>query len=93
MYQCFHCLENKVVWDNDYNYDDLGYDGDGIVHKLHCCNCGAEIEYKISLNKDDSILKEIMDFCESCPSSQDCPEDECVLYRIEKIIEKENDNG
>ena len=36
---------------------------------------------------EDEILKEITSFCgEECCSNQNCPEEECVLYRIEKIV-------
>ena len=35
---------------------------------------------------DNKILLEIANFCETCPSHESCPEEECVLYRIEKII-------
>lgn len=34
------------------------------------------------------ILIEITNFCEECHSHECCPEEECVLFRIEKIIEK-----
>ena len=36
----------------------------------------------------NKILLEITDFCETFPSHELCPEEECVLYRIEKIILK-----
>lgn len=41
-------------------------------------------------NKKTSIvLDEITNFCnEECASKTNCPEDECILYRIEKIIEE-----
>lgn len=32
MYECFHCCKRTVIWDNDFSYEDMGYDGDGIVH-------------------------------------------------------------
>ena len=47
MYECFHCGEKAVVWDNDFSFEDYGLDGDGIVHACHCSNCGARIEYYI----------------------------------------------
>lgn len=50
MYQCFHCGSESVVWDADFSYEDFGLIGDGIVHCCHCCNCGADIEYKIRLD-------------------------------------------
>ena len=37
----------------------------------------------------NAILNETTTFCEECGSREICPEDECVLYRIEKIVEKE----
>ena len=44
----------------------------------------------------EQILTEITDFCELCPNHENCPEEDCVLFRIEQIIEdvsnsKEND--
>lgn len=44
MYECFHCLLKTVIWDSDFNGEDLGYEG-GLVHICHCTNCGAEIIY------------------------------------------------
>ena len=51
MYECFHCLQKAVIWDSDFDLSDMGYEGEGVVHILHCTNCGAEIEY-ISRNKE-----------------------------------------
>lgn len=53
MYECFHCGEKTVVWDNDFSFEDMGYDGDGIVHICHCANCGAEIEYRIPFSNSE----------------------------------------
>ena len=36
----------------------------------------------------NKILLEISIFCETCSSHENCPEEVCVLYRIEKIILK-----
>lgn len=54
------------------------------------------VEYIESLEDDsgiielkNKILDETTTFCEECSSRENCPEDECVLYRIEQIIEKE----
>ncbi len=47
MFECFHCLSKSVIWDNDFTYEDVGMDGEGIVHMLHCENCGATIEYYV----------------------------------------------
>ena len=47
MYECFHCGQRSVIWDNDYMFEDMGYLGEGLIHLCHCTNCGAEIEYRI----------------------------------------------
>lgn len=53
MFECFHRLCRSVVWDCDYNFEDFGYEGEGVVQVLHCENCGAEIEYRVPMNKDE----------------------------------------
>ena len=37
----------------------------------------------------NKILKQITEFCKLCNSHNNCPEDDCVLFRIEKITLKE----
>lgn len=51
-FECFHCLHMAVVWDSDFDFDDFGYEGEGIVHELHCCNCGASITYVVPIEKE-----------------------------------------
>ena len=34
----------------------------------------------------EKVLDEIYEFCEECPSANCCPEEECVLFRIEQIV-------
>ena len=53
MFECFHCGQRSVIWDNDFDAEDYGYPIAGIVHCLHCTNCGAEIEYVIYEGEDD----------------------------------------
>jgi len=52
-YQCFHCGHHTVTWNSDFDFEDMGYEGQGIVHLCHCSNCGAEIEYRIPIDEDD----------------------------------------
>lgn len=33
----------------------------------------------------EEILTEITNHCEECPQHECCPENDCVLYRIEQI--------
>lgn len=58
MYQCFHCLSNSVIWDADFDFEDFGYEGQGIVHICHCTNCGAEIEYRVPISDDEDAEEE-----------------------------------
>lgn len=51
MYECFHCGSRSVCWDSDFDFEDFGMEGEGIVHVLHCSNCGAEIEYYIPMEE------------------------------------------
>lgn len=53
MYECFHCGHKSVIWDSDFTFDERGYNGYGIVHFLHCANCGAEIEYAVAIRDDN----------------------------------------
>ena len=53
VFECFHCGQRSVIWDCDYDYEDFGYEGEGIVQVLHCDNCGARIEYLIDYGGDD----------------------------------------
>ncbi|MBO7614993.1 MAG: hypothetical protein J6T15_04795 [Bacilli bacterium] len=38
----------------------------------------------------EKIMQEITQFCSTCNSSDCCPEDDCVLFRIEKIVCEED---
>lgn len=43
------------------------------------------------MKKKDEILKEITSFCEEhCGERECCPEEECVLWRIEQIVVSED---
>jgi len=53
MYECFHCGKKSVIWDGDFTFDEMGYEGEGVVNCCHCTNCGAEIEYKVRIPKED----------------------------------------
>ena len=55
MFECFHCGNKSVIWDSDFTFDDCGYEGEGLVHFLHCNNCGAEIEYRISEDPEEEV--------------------------------------
>lgn len=58
MYECFHCGSRAVIWDSDFTYEDCCYDGEGLVHFLHCTNCGAWIEYRIDIGDEDDGIQD-----------------------------------
>ena len=37
----------------------------------------------------ERVLNEISNFCEECENRESCSEEQCILYRIEKIVEPE----
>ena len=43
MYQCFHCLNNSVIWSGDFTFEDMGYEGEGVVHICYCTHCGRKL--------------------------------------------------
>ena len=53
-YQCFHCLHNAVYWQADFSFEDYGMEGEGIVHVCKCAHCGADIEYYIRLDEEET---------------------------------------
>lgn len=52
MFECFHCGNRSVIWDSDYDAEDMGYEWKGIVQMLHCTRCGAVIQYWIGEDDD-----------------------------------------
>jgi hypothetical protein len=61
MYECFHCGCRSVIWDSDFDFEDFGYEGEGIVHICHCTNCGAEIEYRVPIETTDRNVKNLIE--------------------------------
>ena len=59
MYECFHCGQKSVIWDSDFDFSDMGYPGEGVVHVCHCENCGAYIEYQISCEDEETDRKSV----------------------------------
>lgn len=86
MYKC-NCCGNTV-------HDDF------IVneHDIECRECNAkfsegeiaEIHSEFGF-VETSIMTEVIEYClHECCNSDECKEYECVLFRIEKIIENNN---
>lgn len=48
---CPNC-GHEIIWQSDFDFDDLGYEGDGIVSFYSCPHCGADIEVRIPISTE-----------------------------------------
>lgn len=49
---CWFC-GGKMVWQSDWNYDEIHGEGDGIVAILGCSQCGAEAQFSLRTDKEE----------------------------------------
>lgn len=54
MGECWYCQQRTLVWQSDFNYDEIFGEGEGIVSYLKCSNCGAEAEFSSKLGEGDN---------------------------------------
>lgn len=50
--KCFLC-GGKVFWQSDFDFEDYGYEGKGIVQNFACPKCGAEYEVRSAFKDAD----------------------------------------
>ena len=50
--KCWHCNE-EVIWGGDFDYEDYGMDGEGIVSNLSCSKCSAFYECYLPIGEED----------------------------------------
>ena len=43
MRECLNCGKKSLIWKNDFDFEDYGYEGNGTISVYHCANCGAEV--------------------------------------------------
>ena len=48
---CWLC-GGRLIWGADFDAEDYGYEGDGIVATLHCSSCGADVTY-VLINEEE----------------------------------------
>ena len=53
---CWHCNE-ELIWGADFDYEDYGMDGDGIVSTFSCSNdnCDVFVEVFLTLKEEDEL--------------------------------------
>ena len=51
---CPYCGDS-MVWQSDFNYDEVfGGEGEGVVSYYHCDNCGCDAEFSLRTdNKEE----------------------------------------
>ena len=53
MLKCYSCGSESVIWDSSFDFEDVGYEGEGTVDMYHCTNCGATIECAVAVRDKD----------------------------------------
>mgnify|MGYP003110858497 FL=1 len=46
--KCWHCGHN-MIWGNDFDYEDYGLEGKGIISSFSCSNCEATAEVHLPI--------------------------------------------
>ena len=54
--KCWHC-NSEVIWGGDFDFEDYGMDGEGIVSNLTCSNCKAYYECYLDLEEESNEEK------------------------------------
>ena len=49
---CWYC-GGKLIWENDFSYEDVYGEGEGIVTYLMCSECGARVQYELRDDEED----------------------------------------
>lgn len=49
---CGMCY-SPLIWQCDYDFEDFGYEGEGIVGCAVCSGCGAEVEFRLKTNEEE----------------------------------------
>lgn len=49
---CWYC-GGKLIWQSDFNYDEVHHEGEGVVSFLTCSHCGAEVQYSLRTDEEN----------------------------------------
>lgn len=52
MTDCWFCGAD-LIWQSDFNYDEIHGEGEGIVAILICSECGAMVEFSLRTDEED----------------------------------------
>ncbi len=51
--KCWHC-NTDLIWGGDFDFEDYGLDGNGIVSNLHCEKCPTNIEVYYNIDEENA---------------------------------------
>lgn len=54
MDKCPNCGSDKMCWQNDFSFEDFGYEGDGIVSIWSCLDCETEVYIAVPIKESDA---------------------------------------
>ena len=52
MTKCWFCGYD-MIWGCDFDFEDYGLEGDGVVATLSCSGCGATAEFYSNMEEDE----------------------------------------
>ena len=52
MVSCYNC-GTEMIWGNDFDFEDCGYEGDGIVSCFTCPTCDTYAEFVVPFREYD----------------------------------------
>ena len=55
--KCWHCNE-ELIWGGDFDYEDYGIEGEGIVSNLSCPNEDCNVYVEVFLPLEENNEKE-----------------------------------
>lgn len=73
MMNCWFCgPDQQLIWGGDFDFQDYGLEGDGIIANLSCPKCGSYVEARTALNEEEVEEQR----CE-CGENAECQCDDC----------------
>ena len=49
MVSCYNC-ETEMIWQSDFDFEDFGYEGEGIISCFICPKCETYAEFTVPIN-------------------------------------------
>jgi hypothetical protein len=54
MMNCWFCgPDQQLIWGGDFDFEDYGLEGDGIIANLSCPKCGSYVEARTGIDEEE----------------------------------------